>query len=114
MNDNEIIQIIKYCFDEDAPCEGCPMFNEKFCKTELLKSSLDLIYRQKAEIERLRACISTLEVAKNRAVDTFIRKLEFKLSNNRDISAEAYQSIIEDINSVAKEIDGGRRCVIRL
>ena len=53
MNDNDIIKAIEYCFDEDAPCEGCPMFNNRFCKTELLKSALNLINRQKAEIERL-------------------------------------------------------------
>lgn len=52
MTDNEIIMALKHCCDEEADCEFCP-FNEKCEKggERLITYALDLIKRQKAEIE---------------------------------------------------------------
>ena len=52
MKDNEIIKAMEHCCDEESACEDCP-FNEK-CEKEderLITHALDLIKRQKAEIE---------------------------------------------------------------
>ena len=53
MTDNEIIEALECCQTED--CESCPLFNYDGCKSLLFDGNivLDLINRQKAEIERL-------------------------------------------------------------
>ena len=57
MTDNEIIKALEHCSsDEVGLCHICPLDGE--CNgdiTILLKYALDLINRQKAEIERLKA-----------------------------------------------------------
>lgn len=55
MTDEQIIKALTLCTHEFLGCEdGCPYFG-KNCRTkeDLLKDALDLIKRQKAEIERL-------------------------------------------------------------
>lgn len=56
MTDNEIIKALECC--KKTICVGCPNFhNDKgilWCKEELQSETLDLINRQKAEIERLK------------------------------------------------------------
>ena len=62
MTDNEIIKALECCVDEMGCTKGCPCFDQKakgsHCtvskKLELEKLTLDLINRQKAEIERLK------------------------------------------------------------
>ena len=62
LTDNEIIKAWECCMDEMGCTKGCPCFNPKakgsHCtvakKLELEKLTLDLINRQKAEIERLK------------------------------------------------------------
>lgn len=79
MNDNDIIKMIEYCFDDDAPCEGCPLYDDRFCKTEILKSALDLINRQKAEIERLqhiRAELSKENEEQDRAIINALHRMK--------------------------------------
>lgn len=60
MTDNEIIQALECCVEDDSLCADsmacriCPMNNNYNCTFELRIHTLDLINRQKAEIERLR------------------------------------------------------------
>lgn len=56
MTDNEIIKALECCShrNEDLPCDGCPAYNiAQMCMEDLMSDALDLINRQKAEIERL-------------------------------------------------------------
>lgn len=59
MNDNDIIKALGFCESPDCECTSlCPMFYNgtnciSDCRGELHKNALDLINRQKAEIERL-------------------------------------------------------------
>jgi len=56
MTDNEIIKALECCQSEDAGmCRICPFHSDTYsgCWYELHKDALDLINRQKAEIERL-------------------------------------------------------------
>lgn len=62
MNDAEIIKALECCGhcecnDEKTQTE-CPLINMTFCKNYLRKQSLDLINRQKAEIESLQNVLS--------------------------------------------------------
>lgn len=50
MIDNEIIKALEGCWLEDN-CEHCPMKKDNKCKAILRQTALDLINRQKAEIE---------------------------------------------------------------
>ena len=58
MNDNDIIKAIEHCLSR-AECYDCPgnphIGNYGYCTDNLLRNALDLINRQKAEIERLKA-----------------------------------------------------------
>ena len=58
MNDNEIIKALECCVEiGENDCQNCPYFNDVSCgcrNYENLKDALDLINRQKAEIERLK------------------------------------------------------------
>lgn len=54
MTDNEIIKAIEYCLDSsNETCEFCPF--RMYCErdSKILRCALDIIYRQKAEIEHL-------------------------------------------------------------
>ena len=67
LTDNEIVEAMKRCIANDCEETGCPLYNEAdtyaMCVTILLEKTLDLINRQKAEIERL---TSTQEILKKR------------------------------------------------
>lgn len=56
MTDNEIIKALKYCFTrgfDESTCYECPFYTATAkCTEDLRDSALDLINRQKAEIEQ--------------------------------------------------------------
>ena len=53
MTDNEIIKAWKCCRGQTCNCKECPMEGVNSCWIVLKHKTLDLITRQKAEIERL-------------------------------------------------------------
>lgn len=54
MTDNEIIKALECCFNNNGNCtEECPLRHNNECWKILSSSTLDLINRQQAEIERL-------------------------------------------------------------
>ena len=59
MTDIEIIKALEYCCDDEAACEFCP-FNEKCEKSgeRLITYALDLIKRQKEEIEHTKEMLN--------------------------------------------------------
>lgn len=52
MTDNDIIKALECC-DTREWCNDCPLKDNDYCKDVLSEQSVDLINRQKAEIERL-------------------------------------------------------------
>ena len=88
MNDNDIKKALECCSSSTGAeaCRGCP-FNEKdICDKEddaPQKYALDLINRQKAEIERYKGVIKLLEndvlTAKAEAVKEFAERVETAL-----------------------------------
>ena len=53
MTDTEIIKALECHSNDIEVCKSCPLTNEECCSVKLAKNVLDLIERQKAEIERL-------------------------------------------------------------
>lgn len=59
MTDNDIIKVLECCLNLDCKkspmeiCDPCPYFHEGNCTYLLKENALNLINRQKAEIERL-------------------------------------------------------------
>ena len=53
MTDAEIIKALEYCPEHNCDVE-CPLFDTPYCVNVLMKTSLDLIQRQKERIERLK------------------------------------------------------------
>ena len=99
MTDNEIIKALECCISHkgNVACKsGCPFHEQELCIEDgdaLLKHSLDLINRQKAEIERLKAeaeCAdgyadALVAKAKSEAIQEFTERLK-----NEIISDTAY------------------------
>ena len=57
MTDNEIKKALECCVNGED-CPNCPL-QEQFADCEPLTGALDLINRQKAEIERLQGCVKS-------------------------------------------------------
>ena len=54
MTDNEIIKALELCRNENGICSDCPYSDDYTnCNTRIAKDVLDLINRQKAEVEKL-------------------------------------------------------------
>ena len=105
MTDNEIIKALKCCKSSVASCEECPMHVEGvICHGyELNRKALDLIKRQRAEIERLKRY--NTEVAYkhyNDGIKEFAERLkETKFKHDND-----YIIYAKNIDVLAKEMTG--------
>lgn len=53
MGDKDIIKALQICIDGEELCNDCPWYETDLCLVEIKRAALDLIIRQKAEIERL-------------------------------------------------------------
>lgn len=94
MTDEQIIKALEYCSKQSliSECERCEV--QKGCRPHLISKAIELINRQKAEIERLQNDIKTLrfsldlckgweERAKAEAIKEFVEKLcEDRVSND--------------------------------
>ena len=58
MKDNDLIKSLNVCQNEKSGCSGCSYSDDYTnCNTRIAKDALELIYRQKAEIERLNSLV---------------------------------------------------------
>lgn len=130
MNDNEIIKALECCntAKTEQHCADCPFYLHEKCTVSMLDEAVDLINRQKAEIEGWKEAFNNLdkiarpnlafvEKAKAEAIREFAEKLKTKLSNLEANSPDsAYKTAMEDmkdyfvpkvIDNLAKEMVGG-------
>lgn len=98
MTDNEIIKAWERCIQEkEDDCLLCPLHNERNCTHIKDCDALDLVNRQKAEIEKYKEYYETMEAE----LDSFRKdQAEVKFLKNR-IRAEAIKEFAERL----KEID---------
>ena len=111
--DEEIIKALECCTNKDRKyCTNCPLKNEFVCVNQLASEALDLINRQKAEIERLQkkqdlfANIGKMySEIKAEAVKEFAERLIQSLIGmpQKDLN---YSNLIEHIDNLYKETVG--------
>ena len=97
MTDNEIIKALECCTDESYEnCNECPYSTDTLSceRLKLLEDSLDLINRQKAEIERLKKEVSV-------ARDAYI-SIQDRYEHTK---AEVYKEFAERLNEEAQIAD---------
>ena len=129
MTDNEIIKALECCSQEDK-CPNCPYVRVGGCISEdniniLLKDVLNLINRQKAEIERLKTAYETLKqeydsmFSANRNLMAEVERLQklqkptgaggFKIENGKVIfysdMLNGYRHEFRDLDEIVKELN---------
>ena len=97
MNDEEIIEALDLCTQQNGsiPCYDCPCWNygEQKCEGIDYTATLDLINRQKAEIERLEKLLNgrdqlvnalnkCYKQAKSEAIKEFAKRLKGELNKD--------------------------------
>lgn len=126
--DEEIIKALEYCNADRNECDKCVFQRE--CESNpfysaVAEHALELINRQKSEIERLRAKVETrtqeklalgriytqkLKTVKYEtfyeAYKEFAERIRECCDLNNDLSTDAWLSVIADIDGVLKEMTG--------
>ena len=92
MTDNEIIKAWECCKAE-YNCTICPLLNDSYCDITLATHSLDLINRQKAEIERLEKDSKRLKKVQ--------KQLDDAMKMYSTIKAEAVKEFAERLRYVS-------------
>lgn len=112
LTDNEIIKALECCISDDKgiheACRNCPLQGKNVdCPEYIRASALDLINRQKAEIERYKGVIKLLEndvkTAKDEAIKDCIRRLK---QIERQKGEYGYVTLA-DLDKVKKEMTEG-------
>lgn len=94
MTDNEIIKALECCAEDEWRCNNnCPFF-EKCSKTLMAKSSLDIINRQQAEIERLKAFKSYFDELYGKGLDVANWHLNSELEPFDNFYESALQEVV--------------------
>ena len=91
--DEEITKAVECCSDPCVICDECPLYcvGANCSSFELHRYALDLINRQKAEIEKLKTNL-------NIELDNFASEYDDK------IKAEAYKEFAEKLENICEEI----------
>lgn len=131
--DEEIIEALDLCTQQNGsiPCYDCPCWNddEQECKGIDYTATLNLIKRQKSEIERLKSANDekfrqwdmlaekkkthyadlyneAKDKLKAEAYKEFAERIRECCNSNDDLLADAWLSVTTDINCVLKEMVG--------
>ena len=106
MTDNDIIKALKCCGNQMFSC------SDRQCKAKTIGNAIDLINRQKAEIERLTIDMNAarlgmiaeherLKTAKAEAIKEFAERLR------KEAGYFGRAVAVEDIDNLVKRNDGG-------
>ena len=114
LTDEEIMKALEWHLnDDEKDCTGCSYKERKLignCVEYLLKDSLDLINRQKAEIENLDRAnlqlMAIMEMAQSEARKEFAERLKKKATYYRCRDGIKYAVSISDIDNLLKEMEG--------
>ena len=114
MTDNEIIKALECCkeakLNQDCLDLKCPFATEYGCnidKEDLRNEALDLINRQKAEIERYLHSIKLLEKDVEELKKGFTAAADYFASEyDNQIKAEAIKEFAERLKKVGTKVEG--------
>ena len=105
MTDNEIIKAFEYCSSHDDCDLNCPIEKEttedEGCIRTIGRLALDIINRQKAEIERLRDLLHESTEDNNRWVCDCIQMQK----DMEKLKAEAYKEFAERLKSKSEHFE---------
>lgn len=128
MTDNEIVETLKLCTTQDGsiPCYDCPRWNddEQECEGIDYTATLDLINRQKTEIEELKNYVNRCKSGKeywvkcllekpNEAYKEFAERIKMSIKANvvetlcndaKGVYSAEY--VLDDIDNLLKEMVG--------
>ena len=95
MTDNEIIKALE-CHAEESldTCSLCPLLNIEGCAYEAAEYALDLINRQQAEIERLKAFKSYFDELYGKGLDVANWHLNSELEPFDNFFESALQEVV--------------------
>lgn len=98
MTDNEIIKALELCIDDECRCGECPYFgiasDDVSCGKEHGIDMLDLINRQKEEIERLNGDLIVERTRRKNAVDAY-----------HEAKAQAIKEFADKVTDLIHEAD---------
>lgn len=100
MTDNEIIKALECCgFEYGNLCSVCPKYEKDndFCQEELHNYALDIINRQKAEIERLKGSVIVNNIMESQKI-------------KREAKFEAIKEFAERLKEIVKFTDDTYEC----
>lgn len=101
LTDNEVKKALEICVSEHLGCEdGCPLDGMN-CGNEIPKLALDLINRQEAEKESLKAEVERLKEQNTIVKDGFIELQKL----HSEIKAEAYKECIEKVKENSNKME---------
>lgn len=114
MTDDEIVKALECCRDDT--CVSCPICTEGLCNGGLHKNTLDLINRQKADIEQLKKDLMMCKLEKEMmyqvadeiksvAIKDFAEQLKkrFYLFNGRCVvDVPQIDNLVKEITEVEK------------
>lgn len=121
MTDNEIIKTLECCnvLATGSGCKDCPLYNfEGTCSAEMINQTLDLINRQKAEIERLKKLLAESEAREMKAakhfykegVKDFVKRLKSIYTSDKRYERPCTHTLLtmlfHNIDKVSKDLAG--------
>lgn len=116
MNDNDIIKALECCSTNGGGgCTRCPAYNygSQKCVDELHLQAINLINRQKAEIERLQKHNSKMARKHyNNGIADFVKNLVRRAVKRTEYDKGGWYSTVhvvyaEDVHDLAKEMTEG-------
>ena len=100
MTDKDIIKALEICRNENGMCSDCPYSDDYTnCNTRIAKDVLDIINRQKAEVERLRE--ETAELIDDRYATQLLCHLIKKEDDTRNVRSDAIKEFADRLISVS-------------
>ena len=101
MTDNEIIQALEYCTGYPSCPTDCPLYEQPMdCLLKLSKPTLDLINRQKAEIEMWK---SSAELWEGDTKDLFISREQIKAEAVKEFSDLSVERIRKNVTPIPQQ-----------
>ena len=93
MTDNEIIKALElHSAPQDACVNKCPYGRERYCGSKMAKDALDLINRQRAEIEELKSDVAMLKESNINLQDLYQNQKE-KVSRAKQKVIDAFKTL---------------------